>query len=308
MHPNKLLAVFFIASLALGTYVMRTNLPAEGVFLVDPHATLFWGGYAAVPLAVASLTTLGESAGRLALLAACQLLGTELALYGGAVSFFFYGPRSSYLPAFVLAVLNAAPAAYRLKRVARPHAPAALAAALAAVGPALAHVAGGVDAVAPVERYVVFTGVFQVLAAAAAAFADWTRQPRAERVGGAALALAGTFSLVSACVTGAQGAHNPRRGLESLLSSMCALCALTLWAAARRPAPPAAPDEESAPQPAPTPPAAPSRSRREALLKEAAEAEAAEPPPRRPAGRTRAQELVRYSETVEAIEAAVSRV
>lgn len=115
----------------------------------------------------------------------------------------FYGPRSSYVPAFCCAAAVGAPAAHRLTRGGlRTWAEAALAAAAVALGVSLAVEATGV--------YGVFCGCLEAAAGAGAALHSATG--RGELTHRTAGAVAAVFLFAGATSLGVEG-----RSEESLL-------------------------------------------------------------------------------------------
>jgi hypothetical protein len=229
LRQDQCLGLAHAALGALCIFLVRRELPAapNGAFLLHPAATLFWAGVWGVVVAALGGAQLHESdPRRVASLASAHLCLAHALLYGGAMTYWEFGPSSSYASALAASLLAAAPAVYRLWRGERARAVAALGGVAVVLGAALCYLG-----VAPTGRLpsdaamappghgggglAVAAGAGQVLAGGAAALASATRQPRALNANKAACGLS---TLLLGCTAAASSAHSAGLTRNALIS------------------------------------------------------------------------------------------
>jgi hypothetical protein len=281
MKTEFLFITSYVVSIIIAVFLSKKHLPAAGAFLVDTSPTVFWASYVVPPIASVGLVTMHETPVRLAALSAVQLIAAFMLMYGGAMSFMFFGPRSSYVPTFILVVVFGVPAALRVRRECFPYALPIMASCGASLGVGMSFTASGGSA-----PFATFVGCFQAVSLVPALLAHFSESVRTVNVHRAYTALSAIFCITAAAVCGT--AQTPRQSLDSIVAglSLANTLAIAKFEKSRKNVAPAAP-ADLVPMTG--------KTRGEELRREAAEAEAVRPT------RTRAQELVCYAASLDEV-------
>ena len=223
---DRILSFAALALAALSVYVAHAELvtAGDGAFMLSPSATVFWGVYFGLAVAVLGHVWVDPEPAQVALLATVQMVLAHELLYGGAVTFWEYGAESTYLPTLAAAVAAAVPAVLRLHKAEWTQVAGVLGGVSVVLGAALCYVAlsrGAPQASDP--ALAVVAAVACASAGFASCFAAFTAKPRALQCNKAGWVLACALAFATAVAEGKKASGLSRPAMVSIAASLATL-------------------------------------------------------------------------------------